>query len=194
MNWFRIRQYLWYRMHALGRHGIHSPMVYRLLDLGLRNRQRAVGAIYHTTSDKKYSSSPLIQQIIAHFLFQRILVSKSGDLNPEDYKSIRQDIPLLDGQMDGLFDWTNLNPDMWCDQFQKQSPELIGEQVVMVKGIHSSAPNFKAWNDLRTKKEVQLSIDLFELGLLFFSADFKERQHFVLKLPCHLRGRQTGPR
>jgi len=194
MNWFRIRQYLWYRKHAKGRHGLHSPMVYQFLDKGLRKRQTVSLPAYRSYSDKVYYPAGLIHRIIAHFQFKRILVSGCEDGKMEDYHPINQNTALIEGQMDYLYDWTKLLPEEWTEAYQHHAAALKGAQVVMLRDIHLSPAHLNAWNDLCSKKDVRLSIDLFEIGLLFFSEDFKERQHFVLKLPHNLQGRQIDHR
>jgi len=58
-------------------------------------------------------------------------------------------------------------------------PYLATESIYIMDDIHWSASMKKAWEELKSRKEVTSSIDLFDAGLLFFNPDF-EKQHYVL--------------
>jgi hypothetical protein len=38
-----------------------------------------------------------------------------------------------------------------------------------------------AWQEIKNHPESMLTIDLFFIGLVFFSPDFKIKQHFVIR-------------
>ncbi|WP_375577988.1 class I SAM-dependent methyltransferase [Marivirga tractuosa] len=59
------------------------------------------------------------------------------------------------------------------------SPYLTSQSIYILDDIHWSAGMQKAWEELKGRKEVTSSIDLFDAGLLFFNPDF-EKQHYVL--------------
>ncbi len=61
----------------------------------------------------------------------------------------------------------------------KQDPGSL----IVVKNIHTNEQADRAWQQAVTDKHVKLSIDLYQVGLLFFRDEFKEKQHFVLKFP-----------
>ena len=46
--------------------------------------------------------------------------------------------------------------------------------------IHWSKEMEKAWGEIKTHKQVTLSIDLFQIGIVFFR-DMQEKQDFVLR-------------
>jgi hypothetical protein len=39
-----------------------------------------------------------------------------------------------------------------------------------------------AWNEIKNHSKVKITIDLFEIGLVFFREEQKEKQHYVLKI------------
>jgi hypothetical protein len=47
--------------------------------------------------------------------------------------------------------------------------------------IHWSQEMEQAWNEVRENAAVQLSVDLFFIGLVFFNDDFKIKQHFTIR-------------
>jgi hypothetical protein len=53
--------------------------------------------------------------------------------------------------------------------------------MVIFDDIHWSAEMEQAWNTIRENNAVRLSVDLFFIGLVFFSDQFKEKQHFTIR-------------
>jgi len=47
--------------------------------------------------------------------------------------------------------------------------------------IHWSLEMEEAWEQIRQDPGVTLSIDLFFIGLVFFSPSFKVKQHFTIR-------------
>lgn len=59
-------------------------------------------------------------------------------------------------------------------------PLTHAKSMIVVDDIHWSKEMNRAWNELRARPEVTLSIDLFEGGLLFFDPRL-QKAHYVLK-------------
>jgi hypothetical protein len=66
-------------------------------------------------------------------------------------------------------------------KWKEQSAALNNERVLIVPGIYKTPEHTEAWNALVADPRILLTIDLFHAGLLINRADFKEKQHFVLK-------------
>ncbi|MCC7526845.1 MAG: SAM-dependent methyltransferase, partial [Chitinophagaceae bacterium] len=47
--------------------------------------------------------------------------------------------------------------------------------------IHWSAEMEEAWRDIQLHPAVTCSIDLFFIGIVFFTPDIKEKQHFTIR-------------
>ena len=58
---------------------------------------------------------------------------------------------------------------------------LTDNNILFIPFIHETPGATKNWNQLRADRRVLLSIDLFDLGLLIFRPEFKEKQHFILR-------------
>lgn len=56
--------------------------------------------------------------------------------------------------------------------------------ILLVRNPHTTAQTTEDWKKLHQNTAVTLSIDLFSCGLLFFSPQFKEKQHFVVRYPA----------
>ena len=49
----------------------------------------------------------------------------------------------------------------------------------MFDDIHYSAEMENAWNEIKLRKEVCLSIDLYHFGLIFFNNDLPKQDYIV---------------
>lgn len=65
--------------------------------------------------------------------------------------------------------------------FNQLLPNLHDSSVVIFDDIHWSADMEKAWEEVKENAAVRLSIDLFFVGLVFFSDQFKVKQHFTIR-------------
>ncbi len=65
--------------------------------------------------------------------------------------------------------------------FDQLLPSLHAGSIVIFDDIHWSADMEKAWQAIRENSAVRLSIDLFFVGLVFFSDQFKVKQHFTIR-------------
>ena len=162
-------EYLKYKWNAKGRHGVHSPFVYDLidhvlLDHGPISREYIV----------EYPSLPLhyenmISRLAAYYNYQHIFCLPQ----PKENVSIVSGADLL------LFSETV--PLQWISMFDQYFSLLKPQGIVIVSGIHKTAEHSKEWHKLHNDERVKMSIDLYETGLLFFKPEFKEQQHFILK-------------
>ncbi|MDQ6903226.1 MAG: class I SAM-dependent methyltransferase [Bacteroidota bacterium] len=53
--------------------------------------------------------------------------------------------------------------------------------IFIFDDIHWSEEMEQAWREIQRQPSVTLTIDLFFIGLVFFSPDFKEKQHFTIR-------------
>ena len=53
--------------------------------------------------------------------------------------------------------------------------------IIVLDDIHWSSEMEQAWLIIKNHPSVKCSIDLFFMGILFFSDDFKEQQHFTIR-------------
>jgi predicted O-methyltransferase YrrM len=65
--------------------------------------------------------------------------------------------------------------------FKQLLPHLNDASVVIFDDIHWSAEMEKAWEAVKEDPAITLSIDLFFIGLVFFSDQFKVKQHFTVR-------------
>jgi predicted O-methyltransferase YrrM len=63
-------------------------------------------------------------------------------------------------------------------ELQKKSSQA---SIFIFDDIHWSQEMEEAWSEIQEQPSVTLTIDLFFIGLVFFSPDFKEKQHFTIR-------------
>jgi len=66
----------------------------------------------------------------------------------------------------------------YFDIFFKKSKS---QSIFVFDDIHWSKEMEEAWNVIQQNDSVTLTIDLFFIGLVFFSKDFKVKQHFTIR-------------
>nr|AIA18740.1 Methyltransferase domain protein [uncultured bacterium] len=65
--------------------------------------------------------------------------------------------------------------------FNQLLPHLNATSVVIFDDIHWSPEMEQAWAAIKEHPSVQLSVDLFFIGLVFFNDQFKVKQHFTIR-------------
>ncbi|MBA3829643.1 MAG: hypothetical protein H0X33_11950 [Taibaiella sp.] len=164
MIFYSFSQYLKYRIKAKTRHGVHSPFVYAFIEQVIKNKGplasiAPIDDIGLTTRQQK-----MIARICEYVQCKEVLsVVDTGQLNT----------------CSGLLIPGN-KPDEWEEMYN--SAGNINEQaVIIVTDIHKSEQHSIAWRKLYSRTSVRLSIDLFDVGVLLYRKEFKEKQHFILK-------------
>lgn len=75
---------------------------------------------------------------------------------------------------------TNNNNELQ-NYFQILVPHLTEQSIFIINNIHASKQLEPTWNNIQHHPTVTLSIDLFQLGLVFFRPENKIPQHFIIK-------------
>lgn len=83
------------------------------------------------------------------------------------------DLVYLDGDHRG---------DRTLDYWKQLLPHLHGGSIVILGDIHWSDDMERAWEAIRAQPSVRMSIDLFGLGILFFSEDILHPEHLGLRV------------
>jgi len=157
-------EYLKYKWKAKSRHGVHSPFVYDLID--------------HVLLDKGYIKKEDVIKCPAVALKYENLICRIAVYY--NYRDIVQ-IPVVAESKTVDMLLINGKPNEWPTLLNEHLHLLKNESVVVITNIHNTTAHSTAWKKIIAHDNVRMSIDLYEIGLLFFKEEFKEKQHFVLK-------------
>ena len=168
MNIHSFIEYVKYRWVAKDRHGVHSPFAYELSEKTLTAKpENNTRQIIQTPAWVTPRYKALINILARNYKYNNLYL-------------IPADEPLEIPPQDMLI-FSPDNPGNWVRHFNKYQQFLSQDSAVLVYGIHSSRRHSAKWKRLYTHPKVMMSIDLYNVGLLFFRKEFKEKQHFVLK-------------
>jgi predicted O-methyltransferase YrrM len=65
--------------------------------------------------------------------------------------------------------------------FKQLLPLVNSDTIFIFDDIHWSREMEAAWNTIREHPSVRCSVDLFFIGIVFFRAEFREKQHFTIR-------------
>ena len=102
------------------------------------------------------------------------LINKSfDDFFSDEFNTLNQiDFVFLDG---------NHRYKPTINYFNRLKAKLHEKSIVIIDDIYWSKEMTRAWKELSQLPEVTVSVDIFEMGILFFKAGQK-KEHFLLKI------------
>lgn len=148
---------------AKNRHDIHSPFVFDFVETIINARGNCVDTISIISHLSDFQKK-MINRIIAHYqptsIYLDLQQIEFGQKNPS---------PNFDRLM--VFNETS-----------NVSAHFAQNDFVIICNIHNNAEAQKNWTKLLEVPTITCSLDLYELGILLFRRDFKERQHYILSI------------
>jgi hypothetical protein len=189
IGFIEIIKYTW---KAKGRHGIHSPFVYDLVDICFKIpfSKNNINKLSERTKVHPSALRCLIQ-LSKHLKYSTIIIDSKNQMDIEELlndlnghtkilsltyfekleKEPHPSIVLLkvDAEKDSLFDKLN-----------ELLPLLDDQSMLLIDGIRSNESIFSDWQQLLSNTEFHFSADLYQFGLLA-KRPFQEKEHFVLR-------------
>lgn len=161
MKGFRFIEKLKHYCKAKNLHGTHSPFVYDFVAqiLNAPSKELPVLSMIPNTASNSLSTQELAitERIIAHYAIKTVLFDQQGEQKES-------------------------GPSLWLfSSVDKVKLPIKEEDVVIVTHIHASKKEQEQWKLLVQKNPVRLSIEIFDMGFLFFRKDFIVPQHFLLR-------------
>ena len=56
------------------------------------------------------------------------------------------------------------------------------DSLIIVHSIHDSTLHAKTWETLKSHPRITRSIDFFFVGVVFIKADYKQKEHFIVRI------------
>ena len=184
----RLVEFIKYKWKASGRHGIHSPFIYDLIENGIRTR--IIKAEFHPNDSKNIYFQKLVFKLLRYFKPQHVLIDENKEITSwknffqENFKDLKIQLNTEEfndlsnnEEFDIIFisDATNL-----FEKVSKLIPYFGNDTILIVYGIRNQQLVFKEWRKLCEMKTFHVSIDFFHSGLLIFRSQ-QEKEHFTLK-------------
>ncbi len=82
--------------------------------------------------------------------------------------------------IDLLFIDGDHHPERTEEYIDRCLPHRRQESIFLIADIHWSNGMYRAWERIRQRPEVRCSVELFDLGILFFGKEMREVQHYTL--------------
>lgn len=98
--------------------------------------------------------------------------------------SFEKTLPVVNQKIekvDLLFVDGNHRKDPTLEYFKFFLKKSTNESIFIFDDIHWSAEMEEAWKLIQDNDSVTLTVDLFFIGIVFFSKDFKVKQHFTIR-------------
>jgi len=199
---FKIKSYLSYRWSAVNAHGLHSPFLFDFYNEVIAaqkefyffRRFRAILPAYSKDLSERDAlflyrwaafykpDSVLLQEpnfpVALALSIPSSLKSLSVD-SLDDYSDKEQNVLASEGVLIQEFIPTKM---FYCQTLKE---ELISSfkdyECVIIQNPHQNKVKEEFWNKLCSSKEISISIDLFQFGILLFDKN-QAKQHFVVKM------------
>lgn len=188
-RFFEIIKYSW---KAKGRHGIHSPFVYDLVDncfqLALSKNQLKTVALKLGT---KSTSIKLLTQLAKHLGFRRVSTNLQSFETLQSFlyqQNIQVEVDALIFPKEEEKEFPTSLIFIECSQFDPSAwenileliPSLDDQSMIVLSGIRTKHFPLNDWNELISHFSFHFTADLFHFGLLS-KRTFQEKEHFVLR-------------
>tara|TARA_B110000977_G_C11066963_1_gene488139 strand:+ start:1691 stop:2311 length:621 start_codon:yes stop_codon:yes gene_type:complete len=199
---FRTQAYLRYRKRALNAHGLHSPFLFDFYNEVISSKKEFYFFQEFRALLSNYKKT--LAQNDALFLFRWAAFYKPTNVRVEGCNfpaALALAIPsnLKNLSVPDLNDYTDIEKDvlanngvlvqenssadlLFCtDLNQKLVSSFVNYKCVIIKKPHQNRAKENRWNKLCSSKEISISIDLFQFGILLFDKN-QAKQYFVVRM------------
>jgi predicted O-methyltransferase YrrM len=118
---------------------------------------------------------------VAKETFGKLKLNKATILIGEFDLNFENSLKTL-GNIDLIFFDGNHTLEATIKYFNLALNYIHNDSVFVFDDIYWSEEMSLAWNEIKNHSKVKITIDLFEIGIVFFREEQKEKQHYVLKI------------
>ena len=152
-------------------HGVHSPFVFNFISSVLNNKELKQEANY----SNKYRA--LLIRMVAFYM---PVVVIELEITPSNKANVLDEIENAD-TIGLLYIKQNKNAADLMVYFNAAIKKINTHSILIFDGIHDSKEMEASWEKIKMHKEVKLTIDLFELGIVFFRQEQLEKENFIIR-------------
>lgn len=116
---------------------------------------------------------------IANELWKRLKINNISAIN-DTFENAISKLTNIES-LDMIFIDGNHNKDSLLKYFYLLKPKLTKNSVVIIDDIYWSKEMNEAWNIIKNDNDVTLSIDIFRLGMVFFTDKILFKQHYKIR-------------
>ncbi|WP_419210875.1 hypothetical protein ACNR9Q_08935 [Maribacter sp. X9] len=113
---------------------------------------------------------------ISYFNYKTINIFGNTENTMEKIKIARPDISFVQSKADVIFTTIENFEFRFLD-----SSQLHNNTLLLVDNIHQNKNNFDAWEKLKERAQVTVTIDLFYCGAVFFRKE-QVKEHFKIRI------------
>ena len=197
---YTLKSYLKFLLTSTNEHGVHSPFVFALLTKCIYKKEnidkklKTLLTQQHPKEKQGIRSKKkqlILYKIASYFKSSEIFVlGKSKNTKelfslarPNSCVTVAEDFEMqfCEKEFDlVVIDTTNgiYNTVAFFEKILKNAHKNC---VFIFEGIYTTSAHTRAWQDIISSTEVSVSIDGFNLGLVFLKKG-QEKQHFTLRL------------
>ena len=177
--------YRWLAANAKG-HGIHSPFVFSLVTAQMNAKNTREAIEIKDPSVKKIMQE--IEAVITYSMPEKIkrLITRMLDLfQPNNVCVVGEN-----GIDKNCINKTSIDFAFFSNRMKTATllhdANLIVQKMhssswMVLHGIHTSSEMEAAWETFKKHPQIRLTIDLFNIGLLFCRKEQKEQEHFIIR-------------
>jgi len=162
---FNIISYLKFLLKSSNQHGVHSPFVFDFVTKSLyKNNQEIIN--FDNYLQLEYLSKKkikILSKIVSHFQLTEIY------FNFSEFKNIKRNNYKL------LY-IKNIK-----ELQQSKFTNLTSKDIIIVDGIYNTKKSAEVWQEIIKNEEVQITINLFYFGLIFFRKE-QAKEHFRIRV------------
>ena len=183
-----ICEFIKYKWKAKGRHGIHSPFIFSLVEKGIKSE--LTNSNFLSQNSKNLHFEQFVFKLLRYFKTQNIFIDEKKELTDwetffrKNFSSLKIQLNLKElnkSSKNSSFDIIFIsNSNQLLEKLLTLTPYSKNETVFLIEGIRSNKYSFEDWRKLCEMKTFHVSIDFFQSGLLIMRSQ-QEKEHFTLK-------------